>query len=245
MELLICFIDVFFKEDIMIIRKQSFYEKYVKRLLDIICAILALVVFSWLYILVAILVRVKIGKPIIFKQQRPGRINNKTGKEELFYLYKFRTMTNERDEKGQLLPDTKRLTKFGRLLRATSLDELPEAWNILKGDMSVVGPRPLAVQYIPYYTDNERKRHLVRPGLSGWAQVNGRNSIKWEEKFKYDIEYIENISFIFDIKIILLTVKKVFVKEGIGQGEQHPGSLHELRSDWLDENGKIKEKFNH
>lgn len=245
MELLIFFIDVFFKEDIMIIRKQSFYEKYVKRLLDIICAILALVVFSWLYILVAILVRVKIGKPIIFKQQRPGRINNKTGKEELFYLYKFRTMTNERDEKGQLLPDTKRLTKFGRLLRATSLDELPEAWNILKGDMSVVGPRPLAVQYIPYYTDNERKRHLVRPGLSGWAQVNGRNSIKWEEKFKYDIEYIENISFIFDIKIILLTVKKVFVKEGIGQGEQHPGSLHELRSDWLDENGKIKEKFNH
>jgi len=191
------------------------YEKYFKRIFDIICALAAIIVFSWLYIIVAILVRVKLGSPILFKQKRPGK------DEKIFELYKFRTMTDERDENGNLLPDDVRLTKFGKLLRRTSLDELPEAFNILKGDMSVVGPRPLLVEYLPLYNEEQKRRHNVRPGLSGLAQVKGRNAISWEEKFTYDVEYVDDISFIGDIKIILLTVWKAFVKEeGISQQGQ-------------------------
>ena len=191
------------------------YEKYFKRLFDIICALAALTVFSWLYIIVAVLVRVNLGSPVIFKQKRPGK------DEKIFELYKFRTMTDERDENGNLLPDEVRLTNFGRLLRSTSLDELPEAFNILKGDMSVIGPRPLLVEYLPLYNEEQKRRHKVRPGLSGLAQIKGRNAITWEEKFTYDVEYVDNISFIGDIKIILFTVWKAFVKEeGINQQGQ-------------------------
>ncbi len=191
------------------------YEKYFKRIFDIICALAAIIVFSWLYIIVAVLVRVKLGSPVIFKQKRPGK------DEKIFELYKFRTMTDERDENGNLLPDDVRLTRFGRLLRKTSLDELPEAFNILKGDMSVVGPRPLLVEYLPLYNEDQKRRHNVRPGLSGLAQIKGRNAISWEEKFTYDVEYVDNISFMGDIKIILLTVWKAFVKEeGISQQGQ-------------------------
>ena len=191
-------------------RKQGFYEKYIKRPLDILCALLALTVFGWLYILIAILVRIKLGSPVIFQQPRPGK------DEKIFNLYKFRTMTDERDENGNLLPDEVRLTKFGKTLRSTSLDELPEAINILNGDMSVIGPRPLLVKYLPYYSEEERVRHCVRPGLSGLAQVNGRNAISWEEKFAYDVSYVNHITFLCDAKILMDTVKKVFVKsEGI------------------------------
>ena len=213
------------------------YHRYIKRLLDISCSLLALIVFGWLYIFLAIIVRVKLGSPVIFKQERPGR------NRKIFKLYKFRSMSNARDKDGKLLPDTQRLTKFGRILRATSLDELPEVVNILKGDMSIVGPRPLAVSYLPYYTNKENHRHDVRPGLTGLAQVSGRNAISWDAKFKYDIEYIKNLSFINDVKIVLLTVKKVFVREGIGQGEQHPGNLYDVRADWLDSAGKIKPEY--
>ena len=194
---------------------NGFYNRSIKRLLDIICALLAVVVFSWLYLIVAILVLVKLGKPVIFKQQRPGRIDKSTGKERIFYLCKFRSMSNAKDEKGKLLPDEKRLTKFGRLLRATSLDELPEAWNILKGDMSVVGPRPWAVSYLKYFTKEEHRRHDVRPGLTGLAQVHGRTAANWDERLKYDIKYVDNVSFINDLKIIGLTVKKIVKREDI------------------------------
>lgn len=186
------------------------YERFFKRPLDIICALLALVVFCWLYTIVAILVRTKLGSPVLFKQERPGR------NEKIFTLYKFRTMTDERDENGNLLPDEVRLTKFGIFLRKSSLDELPEAINILKGDMSVVGPRPLLVKYLPYYNEKQRNRHDVRPGLTGYAQVHGRNAISWDEKFELDIEYVNNITFVGDVKIVFLTVFKSFVKqEGI------------------------------
>lgn len=191
-------------------RKRGFYEKYIKRLTDIVCALLAITVFSPIYILVAVLVRVKLGSPIIFKQARPG-LN-----EKIFTLYKFRTMTDKKDENGNLLPDDVRLTKFGRLLRKTSLDELPEAFNILKGDMSIVGPRPLLVKYLPLYNQHQKRRHEVRPGLTGLAQVSGRNAITWEQKFDYDVQYTDNITFLGDVKIIFLTVWKAFVKsEGI------------------------------
>ena len=186
------------------------YERFFKRPLDILCALLALIVFCWLYAIVAILVKVKLGSPVIFKQTRPGK------NEKLFKLYKFRTMTDEKDENGNLLPDEIRLTKFGRFLRKTSLDELPEAVNILKGDMSVVGPRPLLVEYLPRYNKRQRRRHEVRPGLSGYAQVHGRNAISWEEKFELDIEYVDKITFAGDVKIVFQTVFKSFVKqEGI------------------------------
>ena len=186
------------------------YERFFKRPLDIICALLALTVFWWLYLIVAVLVRIKLGSPVIFKQARPGK------NEKIFNLYKFRTMTDERDENGNLLPDGIRLTKFGKFLRKTSLDELPEAVNILKGDMSVVGPRPLLVKYLPYYSEKEKHRHDVRPGLSGYAQVHGRNAISWDEKFDLDFQYVKKITFIGDLKIIFLTVFKSFVKqEGI------------------------------
>ena len=186
------------------------YERVFKRPLDIICALLALSVFCWLYAVLAIHVRIKLGSPVIFKQARPGK------DEKVFNLIKFRTMTDEKDENGNLLPDEIRLTKFGRVLRKTSLDELPEAINILKGDMSVVGPRPLLVEYRPRYSKNQKRRHEVRPGLTGNAQVNGRNAISWEEKFDLDIEYVDRITFAGDIKIVFRTVFKSFFKqEGI------------------------------
>lgn len=186
------------------------YERVFKRPLDIICALLALTVFCWLYAMVAVLVKVKLGSPVIFKQARPGK------NEKIFNLYKFRTMTDEKDENGNLLPDEIRLTKFGKFLRKTSLDELPEAINILKGDMSVAGPRPLLVEYLPRYNAKQKRRHEVRPGLSGLAQVNGRNACSWEEKFDYDIQYVDKITFIGDVKIVFKTVFKSFFKqEGI------------------------------
>lgn len=220
-------------------RKKGFYEKYIKRLLDMICSLLAMLFFSWLYAIVAILVKIKLGSPVIFKQERPGIIDEKTGKEKIFSLYKFRSMSNATDENGQLLHSEQRLTKFGHILRATSLDELPEVWNILKGDMSIIGPRPLAVQYLPYYNDAERKRHTVRPGLSGWAQVNGRTAIDWEERFKFDIEYVEKISFLFDVKVVFKTVKKVLKRSDIVESGSQ-GDFDEYRIEQWREQGIIK-----
>jgi undecaprenyl phosphate N,N'-diacetylbacillosamine 1-phosphate transferase len=185
------------------------YRKYVKRPLDLIMALVGLIVLSPVLLTIAILVRIKLGSPVIFKQPRPG-LN-----EKIFTLYKFRTMTDERDKNGELLPDSVRLTKFGRLLRSTSLDELPELFNIFKGDMSIVGPRPLLVQYLPLYNSHQKRRHEVRPGLSGLAQISGRNAISWEDKFNLDVDYVDNLSFLADWKIIFLTLKKVFVREGI------------------------------
>lgn len=185
------------------------YERFFKRPLDIICALLALTVFWWLYVIVAVLVKIKLGSPVIFKQARPGK------NEKIFNLYKFRTMTDERDENGNLLPDGIRLTKFGKFLRKTSLDELPEAVNILKGDMSVVGPRPLLVKYLPLYSERQKHRHDVRPGLSGYAQAHGRNSMTWNEKFEMDIKYVNHITFHGDVKIVIDTVLSVLKHEGI------------------------------
>lgn len=201
--------------------KDSFYCRYIKRILDICCALAAMIVFCWLYAIVAILVRINLGAPIIFCQERPGKIDPKTGEEKIFKLYKFRSMTDEHDENGELLPDDVRLTKFGRLLRSTSLDELPEAWNILKGDMSVVGPRPWLVKYLDYYTDFERKRQFVRPGLTGLSQVSGRNGTTWEKRFSLDAEYAENVSFLLDVKIVIRTVMKAVAREGIEFSEGH------------------------
>jgi lipopolysaccharide/colanic/teichoic acid biosynthesis glycosyltransferase len=177
--------------------------------MDFCLSLIAIIVFSPVFIVLAFMVRKKLGSPVFFKQQRPG-LN-----EKIFVMYKFRTMTNQRDDKGTLLPDDKRLTKFGNFLRSTSLDELPELFNVVRGDMSVIGPRPLLIKYLPRYNDQQRRRHEVRPGLSGLAQVNGRNAISWEEKFDLDIKYVNNISFIGDIKIILKTFSKVFKREGI------------------------------
>lgn len=196
------------------------YRKLFKRFFDIVLSLTALIVLSPVLLIVALLVRIKLGSPVIFHQERPGK------DEKIFRLCKFRSMTDERDGDGNLLPDEVRLTKFGRVLRSTSLDELPELWNILKGDMSIVGPRPLAVSYLPYYTEEERRRHDILPGLTGMAQVHGRNGLSWEEKFAYDLEYVDHISFWLDVKIILLTVKKVFSREGIGQGQEAPESLN-------------------
>lgn len=187
------------------------YKKYVKRLLDFGLSLISLIILLPIILIIAILVRIKLGKPIIFKQQRPGK------DERIFTLYKFRTMTDEKDESGKLLPDEKRLTKFGKFLRSTSLDELPELINIIKGDMSIVGPRPLLVEYLPLYNKEQKKRHDVRPGLTGLAQINGRNKLSWEEKFKQDVYYIENISLWLDIKIIFKTIKNVIKKDGISE----------------------------
>lgn len=180
-----------------------------KRLIDVLFSLIALAFLSILLILIAILVKLKLGSPILFKQDRPGK------NEKVFSMYKFRTMTNQTDDKGNLLPDEIRLTKFGKFLRSTSLDELPELINILKGDMSFIGPRPLLVEYLDLYNEEQRKRHEVRPGLSGLAQINGRNAISWEEKFILDIDYVNNMSFILDVKIVFLTIKKVIIREGI------------------------------
>lgn len=185
------------------------YERWFKRPIDVFCALAAIIVFWWLYILVAVLVRVKLGAPVLFTQDRPGK------DEKIFKLYKFRTMTDERDENGDLLPDDVRLTKFGKFLRSTSLDELPEAFNILKGDMSVIGPRPLLVEYLPLYNAEQRRRHKVRPGLSGYAQVHGRNAVSWEERFAMDVEYVNRITFWGDLKILGETIWKVVRRDGI------------------------------
>lgn len=188
---------------------QGIYRRYFKRPMDFILSLIAIIVLSPVLMVVAILVRTKLGSPVIFSQKRPG-LN-----EKIFTLYKFRTMTDERDKFGELLPDSVRLTKFGKFLRSTSLDELPELFNILKGEMSIVGPRPLLVEYLPLYNEHQKRRHDVRPGLSGLAQVSGRNAISWEDKFNLDVEYVDGVNFIGDWKIIFLTLKKVFVREGI------------------------------
>ena len=185
------------------------YKNCIKRLLDILLSLIGIILLSWLYLILFILVRVKLGSPVFFKQQRPGK------NEKIFTLYKFRTMTDARDENGNLLPDEVRLTAFGKMLRSTSLDELPELFNILKGDMSLIGPRPLLVKYLPLYNEEQKHRHDVRPGLTGLAQVNGRNAISWEKKFEYDVEYVRNLSFLLDCRILLQTVKAVFKREGI------------------------------
>lgn len=199
-------------------RKRGFYEKYVKRVLDIICSLLAISVFSWLYAIIAVIVRVKMGSPVLFKQPRPGLIKN--GKETIFDMYKFRTMTDERDEQGNLLPDEKRLPPFGAMLRRTSLDELPEVFCILKGDMSVIGPRPQLVRDMVFMSDEQRMRHTAKPGLSGLAQTKGRNAISWEDKLNWDLKYIEKVTFWGDLKLVLMTVKTAFIKaEGITDGE--------------------------
>ena len=189
--------------------KATFYEKYTKRLLDILCAAAAIAVFWWLYLIVALLVLVKLGRPVIFQQPRPGK------GEKIFRLYKFRTMTDARDAQGRLLPDSVRLTRFGKALRATSLDELPEVLNILKGDMSIIGPRPQLVRDMVFMTPEQRLRHTVMPGLTGLAQVSGRNAISWEDKLATDLRYIRRVTFLGDVKIVLLTVKKVFCREDI------------------------------
>lgn len=190
------------------------YQKYIKRILDITLSGAAIIVLSPVMGVTAILVRKKLGSPIIFKQKRPGK------DEKIFTMYKFRTMSDERDEKGELLPDHIRLTKFGKMLRGTSLDELPELFNIFKGDMSIVGPRPLLIQYLPLYNEKQKRRHEVRPGLSGLAQVNGRNAITWEQKFNYDVEYVEKVSLTLDVSIILKTIIKAFKQEDINAGSE-------------------------
>lgn len=189
--------------------KKGFYEKYIKRPQDFLCALLATIVLSPVMLITALLVRIKLGSPVLFTQERPG-LNGK-----IFKLYKFRTMTDKKDEKGNLLPDDKRMTSFGRKLRATSLDELPELLNMLKGDMAVVGPRPLLVRYLPRYNEHQARRHEVRPGFTGLAQVHGRNAISWEDKFDWDVKYVDHITFLGDWKIILDTVLVVLKKDGI------------------------------
>lgn len=189
--------------------KNGIYKRFLKRPMDFILSLLAITILSPVLIIVGILVRLKLGSPVLFKQKRPG-LN-----EKIFTMYKFRTMIDEKDKFGELLPDSERLTKFGKLLRSTSLDELPELFNILKGDMSIVGPRPLLVQYLPLYNEHQKRRHEVRPGLSGHAQINGRNVISWEDKFNLDVEYVDNVNFVGDWQIIFHTIKKVIIREGI------------------------------
>ena len=191
------------------------YEAFFKRLIDIVISLLVIILFCWLYLILAIIVRLNLGSPIIFTQDRPG----KNGK--IFKMYKFRSMSDKRDENGELLPDWKRLNKFGRILRSTSLDELPEFFNILKGDMSFVGPRPLLVKYLEHYNMHDMRRHEVRPGLTGLAQVSGRNAMSWKAKFEKDVEYVDNITFLTDVKVILLTIKNVVKREGITFTDGH------------------------
>lgn len=190
------------------------YRLFVKRLLDMVLSGLALIILLPVYLILAVLIRINLGSPVIFCQERPGRYG------KVFKLYKFRTMTDEKDEQGNLLPDEKRLPRFGRILRSTSLDELPELWNIFKGDMSLIGPRPLLVRYLPYYTEEEMHRHDVRPGLTGLAQVNGRNALGWEDRFSYDLEYVNNVSFAMDIRIIAMTVEKVLKRSDTLSGAE-------------------------
>ena len=215
-------------------KKQGIYERYIKRLLDIICALAALIVFGWLYIIVAILVRVKLGSPVLFTQPRPGK------DEKIFKLYKFRTMTDARDENGKLLPDDVRLTKFGKALRSTSLDELPEAFNILKGDMSVIGPRPQLVRDMVFMTPEQRLRHTVRPGLSGLAQTRGRNALSWDGKLETDLEYIQHVTFLGDLKIIFDTVKQVFFRrKGLENSDVDEVEITDDFGDYLLKAGRV------
>lgn len=220
-------------------RKQGIYERYVKRILDIVCALAALIVFCWLYAILAILVRIKLGSPVLFTQPRPGK------DEKIFKLYKFRSMTDARDENGNLLPDEVRLTSFGKALRATSLDELPEAINILRGDMSVIGPRPQLVRDMVFMTPEQRLRHTVRPGLSGLAQTRGRNAISWDGKLATDLEYIQNVTFLGDVKIILDTVKQVFFhQKGLEDSNIDEVDLTDDFGDYLLKQGRVtKEEY--
>lgn len=212
------------------------YKSCIKRLIDLIIGIMVLILFGWLYLILALLVRVKLGSPVLFSQNRPGK------DEKIFKLYKFRTMTNECDEQGNLLPDKERLTKFGMFLRSTSLDELPEIINIVKGDMSLIGPRPLLVSYLPYYSEREKLRHSVRPGLTGLAQVSGRNFIDWDNRLKKDIEYVENISLAQDVKIIWMTIKTVLGhSDSVAQDTNAAeGNFAEIRKKRLAETGKLE-----
>lgn len=220
-------------------RRAGIYGRYIKRLLDILCALAALIVFSWLYVILAILVRVKLGAPVLFTQPRPGK------DEKIFKLYKFRSMTDARDEQGNLLPDEVRLTKFGKALRSTSLDELPEAINILKGDMSVIGPRPQLVRDMVFMTPEQRKRHTVRPGLSGLAQTRGRNALSWDGKLATDLEYIQNVTFLGDVKIILDTVKQVFFhQKGLEGSDIDEVDITDDFGDYLLKAGRVsKEEY--
>ncbi len=193
--------------------KRTFYDRYIKRIIDFILSLIAIIILSPVIIVTSILVAIKLGRPVIFKQQRPGL------DEKIFTMYKFRSMTDEWDENGELLPDEVRLTGFGKKLRATSLDELPELFNILKGDMAIVGPRPLLVSYLPLYNDFQKQRHFVKPGITGYAQINGRNAISWEEKFDLDIWYVRNINLVLDIEVFFKTIEKVLKKDGISSAD--------------------------
>lgn len=219
-------------------RRRGFYEVCIKRLLDIICSIVGIVCFSWLYVIIAVIVRVKLGSPVIFKQPRPGMVDYKSGQEKIFWMYKFRSMDDKRDSEGELLPDEERLPAFGKKLRDTSLDELPELFNILKGDMSIIGPRPQLVRDMVFMSDEQRMRHTAKPGLSGLAQIMGRNAISWEEKFEWDLKYIDKVNFGRDLEILFLTIKKVF-----GKNE----SSDELDvtldyGDWLLKEGRVSQE---
>ena len=215
----------------------SFYEKYVKRILDILCAVAAIAVFWWLYLIVALLVLVKLGRPVIFKQPRPGK------DEKIFYLYKFRSMTDARDAQGNLLPDEVRLTAFGKALRSTSLDELPEVLNILKGDMSIIGPRPQLVRDMVFMTPEQRQRHTVRPGLSGLAQTRGRNALPWDEKLAADLEYLRHITFLGDVKIIFDTVRQVFLhRKGMENSTADEVDITDDLGDYLLKTGRVSQE---
>lgn len=195
--------------------KRGPYALFFKRLIDVVASLFVILFFFWLYAIIAILVRIKLGSPVLFKQERPGMIDPKTGKEKVFRLYKFRTMTDARDENGELLPDDVRLTPFGAWLRRTSMDEIPELFNIIKGDMSLIGPRPLLVRYLDRYNEEQHHRHDVRPGLTGYAQAHGRNAVSWEDKFAMDVWYTRNVTFLNDVKIAIDTIRTVLTHEGI------------------------------
>lgn len=217
--------------------KRGPYALFFKRLIDIVASLLVIILFCWLYAIIAILVRIKLGSPVVFSQERPGKIDPKTGKESIFKLYKFRTMTDARDENGELLPDSERLTPFGSWLRQSSMDEILELFNILKGDMSLIGPRPLLVRYLDRYNEEQHHRHDVRPGLTGYAQAHGRNSVSWEDKFEMDVWYTKNVTFINDVKIILDTIKTVLTHEGISSEssvtmEEFMGTPEGVKATW-------------
>lgn len=217
--------------------KRGPYALFFKRLIDIVASLLVIILFCWLYAIIAILVRIKLGSPVVFSQERPGKIDPKTGTESIFRLYKFRTMTDARDENGELLPDSERLTPFGSWLRQSSMDEILELFNILKGDMSLIGPRPLLVRYLDRYNEEQHHRHDVRPGLTGYAQAHGRNSVSWEDKFAMDVWYTKNVTFINDVKIILDTIKTVLTHEGISSEtsvtmEEFMGTPEGVKATW-------------
>lgn len=210
------------------------YERFFKRPLDFLCALFVFALFWWLYLILAILVRCKLGSPVLFTQERPGK------DEKIFKLYKFRSMTDARDEQGKLLPDHVRLTKFGKLLRATSLDELPELFNILKGDMSLIGPRPLLVEYLPYYTEEESLRHTVRPGLTGLAQASGRNYLNWDDRLQKDVEYVRNLTLREDIRIIFMTVKAVFCRADVAEDTNAAeGNFAQIRREQMEKKREV------